>query len=182
MRDMWRLFRGLAAGVWLWGAAWHVPLAYAADTQLQLKAVYLGRFASYVQWPRQEASAFDITVLGAHPLGEQLAALYADKRIQGKPVHIRTVSRIEDIGTPEVLFVALPTVAARQAAIAYAQSHGILSIGDAKGFAEQGGIIQITFVEQNVQIKINYDAAVKTGLHIGAPLLSIATVLRRSQP
>ena len=80
------------------------------------------------------------------------------------------------------IFLALPTVAARQAAITYAQRHGILSIGDAKGFAEQGGIIQITFVEQNVQIKINYDAAVKTGLHIGAPLLSIATVLRRSQP
>ena len=132
---MWRLFRGLAAGVWLWGAAWHAPLAYAIDTQLQLKAVYLGRFASYVQWPRQEASAFDITVLGAHPLGEQLAALYADKRIQGKPVHIRTVARIEDIGTPEVLFVALPTLAARQAAITYAQRHGILTIGDTKGFA-----------------------------------------------
>ena len=97
-------------------------------------------------------------------------------------MRIRTVARIEDIGTPQVLFVALPTVAARQAAIAYAQSHGILSIGDAKGFAEQGGIIQITFVEQNVQIKINYDAAVKTGLHIGAPLLSIATVLRGGQP
>ena len=73
-------------------------------------------------------------------------------------------------------------MAARQAAIAYAQSHGILSIGDAKGFVELGGIIQITFVEQNVQIKINYDAAVKTGLHIGAPLLSIATVLRGGQP
>ena len=96
--------------------------------QLQLKAVFLGRFASYVQWPRQEASAFDITVLGAHPLGEQLAALYADKLIQGKPVHIRTVARIEDIGTPQVLFVALPTVAARQAAITYAQRHGILIV------------------------------------------------------
>lgn len=177
-----RLYRGWAAGLWLWGAAWHVPLAHASDAELQLKAVYLGRFASYVQWPRQEPSAFDITLLGAHPLGEQLAAFYADKRIQGKPVRIRTVARVEDIGTPDVLFVASPTVAARQAAIAHAQSHGILTISDSKGFAELGGIIQITFVEQNVQIKINYDAAVKTGLHIGAPLLSIATVLRGSQP
>ena len=179
---MWRLFRGLVAGLWLWSAAWHAPLAHASDTELQLKAVYLGRFASYVQWPRQEPSVFDITLLGVHPLSEKLTALYADKRIQGKPVRIRTVAGVENIGTPDVLFVALPTVAARQAAIAHAQSNGILTISDTKGFAELGGIIQITFVEQNVQIKINYDAAVKTGLHIGAPLLSIATVLRGSQP
>ena len=176
--------RGLiAAGLWLCSAMWHAPLAHASDAELlQLKAVYLGRFASYVQWPQQERTVFDIAVIGAHPLGEQLAGFYADKRIQGKPVRVRTAANVQDIGTPDVLFVALPTVAARQAAIAHAQDHGILTISDSKGFAELGGIIQITFVEQNVQIKINYDAAVKTGLHIGAPLLSIATVLRGSQP
>lgn len=156
--------------------------AWPGQDELQLKAVFLGRFASYVQWPQPERAAFDITVLGAHPLGEQLARLYADKRIQGRPVRIRTVAQVQDVGTPDMLFVALPSVATRQAAIAYAQEHGILSVSDAKGFAALGGIIQINFVEQNVQIKINYDAAVKTGLHIGAPLLSIATVLRGSQP
>lgn len=156
--------------------------AWPSQDELQLKAVFLGRFASYVQWPQAERAAFNITVLGAHPLGEQLARLYADKRIQGRPVHIHTVAQVQDVGTPDMLFVALPSVATRQAAIAYAQEHGILSVSDAKGFAALGGIIQINFVEQNVQIKINYDAAVKTGLHIGAPLLSIATVLRGSQP
>lgn len=72
-------------------------------------------------------------------------------------------------------------MAARQAAITYAQRHGILTIGDPRVSPSRSGIIQITFVEQNVLIKISYDAAVKAGLH-GAPLLSIATVLRRSQP
>ena len=179
---MWRLYRGLVAGLWLWNAAWHAPLAHASDTELQLKAVYLGRFASYVQWPRQEPSVFDITLLGVHPLSEKLTALYADKRIQGKPVRIDTVAKVQDIGTPQLLFVASPTVAARQAAIAYAQSRGILTVSDSKGFAELGGVIQINFVAQNVQIKINHEAAVKTGLHIGAPLLSIATVLRGEAP
>ena len=156
--------------------------AWPSHHELQLKAVFLGRFASYVQWPQPERAAFDITVLGNTPLAAQLEQLYADKRIQGRPVRIRTVAQVQDVGTPDMLFIALPSIALRQAAIAYAQEHGILSVSDAKGFAEQGGIIQMNFVAQQVQIKINYDAAVKTGLHIAAPLLSIATVLRGSQP
>ena len=81
-----------------------------------------------------------------------------------------------------LLFIALPTVAERQAAIAYAHRAHILTVSDAKGFAEQGGIIQMTRVAQNIQIKINYDAALTSGLRIAAPLLSIATVLRKDSP
>lgn len=180
---MQRTWHTLAAGLCLGVAAWAAPLAHAdEDHELKLKAVFLGRFASYVKWPQQPPPVFQITVVGAHPLGERLAALYADKHIQGKPVRIHTVAQVQDIGTPQLLFVALPTVAARQAAIAYAQSRGILTVSDSKGFAELGGVIQINFVAQNVQIKINHEAAVKTGLHIGAPLLSIATVLRGGSP
>lgn len=168
----------LATALWL--LAGSAP-ARASSDELQLQAVFLGRFASYVQWPPSGRATFDIAVLGPHALAQQLPALYADKRIQGKPVRIRAVQDY-DIGQPDILFIALPSVAARQAAIAYAQDNGILSISDSKGFAEGGGIIQINFVGQNAQIKINYDAAVKTGLHISAPLLSIATVLRASPP
>ncbi|MDE2413934.1 MAG: YfiR family protein [Comamonadaceae bacterium] len=171
--------RGLLALLCL--LAGMVP-AWPGSDELQLKAIFLGRFASYVQWPQAERPSFDITVLGSHPLGAQLAQLYADKRIQGRPVRIHTTSQLHDVGQPDLLFVALPSVVARKDAIVYAQEHGVLTVSDARGFAEQGGVIQINFVEQNAQIKINYDAAVKTGLHIGAPLLSIATVLRRSQP
>ncbi len=167
-----------------WLLAWLLlctnSLAQADEAQRQLEAVFLGRFASYVQWPHQGRPTFDIAVVGSNPFGERLNALYADKRIQGKPVRIHLVSDVSGIGTPDVLFVALPTVAARQAAIAHAHRHGILTVSDARGFAEQGGIIQLSFVGQNIQIKINYDAAMKTGLQIAAPLLSIATVLRES--
>lgn len=162
--------------------AWLAPLARASDTELQLKAVFLGRFANYVQWPHPERTPFVISVLGAPSLGEQLTRLYADKRIQGKPVLVRSVTSIHDLDMTHVLFIATPSTAARQEAIAYAQRHGILSISDSKGFADQGGVIQLNFVEQNTQIKINHDAAMKTGLHIAAPLLSIATVLRGPQP
>lgn len=168
----------------LWCACM-TQLAQAHEPQ-QLKAIFLGRFASYVQWPDEDRSTFVIAVLGSNPLGQELGALYADKRIQNKPVRIYTIGSLEGLSAlerpPDLLFVALPTAAARQDAIAYGQRHGVLTVSDAKGFAEQGGIIQIGFVEQSAHIKINYDAAIQTGLQIAAPLLSIATVLRKGSP
>ena len=81
-----------------------------------------------------------------------------------------------------MLFITLASFSARLAAVEYAQKHGILTISEIKGFAESGGVIQLDFVEQKARIKINHDAAVKSGLKIGAPLLSIAHVLRGEKP
>ena len=159
--------------------------AYATEAQLQLQAVFLGRFASYVQWPEgPQRQVFEMAVVGPNPFGQQLQALYADKLIHGRPVRITQADSVAALGPqpPDLLFIALPTVAERQAAIAYAHRAHILTVSDAKGFAEQGGIIQMTRVAQNVQIKINYDAALASGLRIAAPLLSIATVLRKDSP
>ena len=161
------------------------PAAYANEAQLQLQAVFLGRFASYVQWLEgSQREVFEMAVVGPNPFGQQLQALYADKLIHGRPVRITQADSVAALGPqpPDLLFIALPTVAERQAAIAYAHRAHILTVSDAKGFAEQGGIIQMTRVAQNVQIKINYDAALASGLRIAAPLLSIATVLRKDSP
>lgn len=152
---------------------------YAGDIERRLEAVFLGRFASYIEWPTATSgSRFVITLIDENPFGQLLEEIYKDKRINGKPVEVRHVTRVKDIGKTDLLFIALDTATARQEAIEYAQKNGILTICDAKGFAERGGIIQLNFVGQKTQIKINHDAAVKSGIRIGAPLLSIATVIR----
>lgn len=158
------------------------PGVLAGDEERKLEAVFIGRFASYIEWPVKGHEKFVITLLDDNPFGTLLDDLYQDKRIHGKPIELRYATKLEQVGNTDVLFITLSTVAARQAAIAHAQKNGILTIGEAKGFAASGGIIQLDFVEQKARIKINHDAAVKSGFKIGAPLLSIATVLRGDKP
>ncbi|MCX7897621.1 MAG: YfiR family protein [Rhodocyclaceae bacterium] len=154
----------------------------ASEEEKKLQAVFIGRFASYVEWPDGRRERFVITLLDDNPFGNLLGELYHDKRINGKPVELRHARRLEEVGETDILFITVANFQARRAAIEYAQKNGILTISEIKGFAENGGIIQIDFVEQRVRIKINYDAAMKSGLKIGAPLLSIATVLRGEKP
>ena len=152
--------------------------AWSGDEERKLEAVFIGRFASYIDWPAKSREKFVITLLDDNPFGQLLDHLYQDKRIQNRPIELRYANRLDQVGETDVLFITLSSYAARLAAIDYAQKRGVLTISEIKGFAESGGVIQLDFVEQKARIKINHDAAVKSGLKIGAPLLSIASVLR----
>ena len=158
------------------------PWAWAGDEERKLEAVFIGRFASYIEWPAKPRDRFVITLLDDNPFGSLLDDLYRDKRIHNKPIELRYATRLEQVGETDALFITLTSSAARAAAIDHAQRNGILTISEAKGFAESGGIIQLDFIEQKARIKINHGAALKSGLRIGAPLLTIATVLRGDKP
>jgi len=152
--------------------------ALASDEEKKLMAVFLGRLSSHIEIPDRSAPTFVITLIDENPFGKLLDDLYKDKTIAGKPVEIRYVAKVEEIGRSDILFVTQMNPQARQAAIAYAQNHSILTISHANGFAEHGGIIQLDFVQQHMRIKINLDAAAKSHIRIGDPLLSLATLIK----
>lgn len=152
--------------------------AYAGEEENKLMAVFFSRFSSYIELPDRSARKFVITLIDENPFGEFLNEFYRNKTISGKPVEIHLVNQSEEIGQTDILFVTLENPRARQAAIDYAQKNSILTISQAKGFAERGGIIQLDFLQQGTRIKINHDAAVKSKLRIAAPLLALATVVK----
>lgn len=152
--------------------------AWGSDEERKLEAAFLGRFASYIDWEAKSKEFFIITLIDENPFGTILDKLYADKRIKGKPVLVRLVRRVEEIGVTDLLFITLNTQKDRLEAIKYAQDHSILSISESRGFATSGGIIQLNFVDQKIRITINHDAATRSGIKIASPLLSVATVLQ----
>lgn len=156
--------------------------AFASDEDNKLLAVFFGRFSNYIELPDRGAKQFVITLIDENPFGRLLDDLYKGKLINGKPVEVRYVTRIEDIGQSDILFVTLVNPRTRQDAIDYAGKKSILTISTAMGFAERGGIIQLDFLQQHTRIKINHGAAVKSNIRIGAPLLSLATVIRGEAP
>jgi hypothetical protein len=157
-------------------------VALASQEENKLLAVFLGRFASYIEFPENKAGQFVITVIDENPFGNLLDELYQGKVLGGKPVLIRYATKIEDVGQSDIMFITLVNPRTRQDAIDYGVKKSILTISTAMGFAERGGIIQLDFLQQHPRIKINHGAAVKSNIRIGAPLLSLATVIRGDAP
>jgi hypothetical protein len=155
---------------------------WASQEENKLLAVFFGRFASYIDLPNRSAAQYVITLIDENPFGSLLDNLYRGKVIGGKPVVIRYATKVDEVGQTDILFITLVNPRTRQDAIDYGIKNSILTISTAQGFAERGGIIQLDFVQQHSRIKINHGSAIKSNIRIGAPLLSLATVIRGDTP
>jgi hypothetical protein len=56
-------------------------------------------------------------------------------------------------------------------------SNRILIIGERKYFAKEGGVIEIDFDEENVDIKINLQTTIEAQLSINANLIEMASAV-----
>ena len=83
---------------------------YAVDrySEAAVKAAYLYRFASYVDWPERHppAEPFIIAVLGSPAVARELNGLLPDHHVDGRPVEVREVAGVRDLRpTRRYLFV-----------------------------------------------------------------------------
>jgi hypothetical protein len=52
-----------------------------------------------------------------------------------------------------------------------------LSVGETKGFAERGGVINLTLEENKLHFEVNIGAAAQTRLRISSKLLALAKLV-----
>jgi len=150
-----------------------LPL-FASNQERDLQAVFLGRFAKFIEWPESSKTIFTITLIDENPFGNLLTKLYSGKKIHGKKIKIKYVRNLKDIGITDILFITLNDYKKVQKVIKYAQKNSILTISEQRGFAQRGGVIQLGFVMQKPYLVINYDASLKSKIKISSSLLAIA--------
>jgi hypothetical protein len=157
------------------------PAHGAAPTELQVKAAFLYHFTQYVDWPGEEdarEAPFVVAVLRADPFWE-----VAERTLSGKSAHDRQFSVVR-IAEPaqgakaRVVFVG-ETEPARLASILRSyEGSRVLTVGDAEGFAERGGMIGFRTEESRVRFDINLERASQSGLRISSQVLKLARVVR----
>ena len=85
--------------------AWAQPAG-----EYQVKAVFLFRFAQFVEWPPEAFSDAQapivIGVLGEDPFGGFLDEAVAGERVNRRPLEVRRYRRMDEIGGCHILFIA----------------------------------------------------------------------------
>lgn len=159
---------------------------YASATEYQVKAAYLTHFLKFIQWPEQPTSSkvAAICILGEDPFGSDLNELIKGERINGRPVEVRRISRLEDTRACLILYVSpsererIPSLI-RTLRERPAPGKSTLLVGDTPDFAEIGGTIQFFTENGKIRFVINMDAAEAAGLKISSRMLALAKVLKR---
>jgi hypothetical protein len=179
------------AGIWLFAFAcfWLAcsRLAVADDNpggvaEYQVKAVYLYKFTEFTDWPAGSFTSADaplvIGIVGENPFGSILDDLTKGEVVRGHPLVVKRLQPGDDLRNCQVLFISHYDKEAMPTLFQKLKDSPVLTVGDATGFADQGGMINFVIDEEKVKLEINQSAAEEAGLQISAKLLKLAHIVK----
>jgi hypothetical protein len=161
-------------------------LSFSIDAQIteyEMKAVFLKNFPLYVEYPKEccisdTSKPFIIGVIGENPFGRVLKDYFATRKIRDKNVEIRNIPGLNDeISSCHLLFISASGKKHLHQILSATRKKPILTIGDTRGFAEQGVLINFYMDSGRVRFEINHKAVKESGLHINFRLLNLAKIV-----
>lgn len=169
---------GLALLVFSPAALW----AQTSDEtdESHVKAAFLYKFTSYVDWPDSAFSNADapfvIGVMGADAMLETLLQLTAGRRVHERPVVVRKIQAGEPmLSNLHVLFVG------RAEALRTEITRPVLTVTETDGSMPPGSMINFLIVDRHVRFEIELPSVEKAGLKMSSRLLAVAQKVYRGK-
>lgn len=159
--------------------------AFAAQFSIDaVKATYLFRFASYVDWPEaaKGEGPFVIGVIGGENVEVHLQRLLSGMSVHGKPAKVRRVQKPDDLEGVHILYVGANVFRSSRPLRLRAIEKPILLVTDSRDGLEGGGVINFIEVDRNLRFEISLEAAHRSGLKIDSALLSVAARVNARRP
>jgi hypothetical protein len=161
-----------------------VPAQDSSSSEYLIKAGFIYNFAKLVDWPgaafSQPDSPIVIGILGADPFGPIIDKILAGKKVNDHAFVIKRLKSVADAKDCHILFVSASETARINDAIRLTKSMPILTISEIPGFANRGGIINLTLEDSKVRFEVNVDAAKAADLNISSRLLALARIVPSS--
>ena len=141
-----------------------------------VKAAFLHKFASFVEWPQgafeRPDSPLRIGVLGSDPLWQELSELARDRDRDGRPVIVTRLKDGDALSGFHILYVKAPT--ARMPEVLQRVPDGVLTVADSDGAHPRGSVISFFVEEGRVGFGISLDSATRQHLRLNPRLLAVA--------
>jgi len=160
--------------------------SFAQTREYLLKAGYIEKFTHFIEWPNttdinNPNVEFTIAVIGRNEFDNSLEKIFGEVKINKKKVRIKYISSINEIENSLILFISKSERNNIDEILKFTSNKPILTIGDTKGYAENGVIINMFIDKNKLRYEINRTAAEKSGLKISSLLLTSATIVKSDE-
>src|SRR5438093_1713916 len=169
----------LALGAW---ASTVMTSEQSPNTELlvtpsALKAAFLFNLAKFADWSGvQPAVTLVLCVAGDDQLGAVLADSVRGQTIEGHGIEVRRTRSDSPFSACHLLFV--PASDARQVLAKMGGTQALLTVSDAPGFAQSGGLIELFQEHGRMRFAVNVDTARRSGVRLSSRLLELAKIVR----
>jgi hypothetical protein len=154
----------------------------ADDLEYEVKAAFLYNFVKFVEWP---ADTFEgptdkivLCILGEDPFGESLDNVVRNEVLNGRPLSVHRTRDVLEARDCHVVFVPRTERARQERILAGLEGRGILTVGEADGFLNAGGMIRFVLEQNRVRFDINLAAAERSRLKLSSKLLRLARTVQ----
>jgi uncharacterized protein DUF4154 len=159
--------------------------AISGKLEYDVKAALLYRCLQLVEWPStnsaQSPDEVTIGIFGKNQFGDSLDCL-SGKRLAGRQLTVKKVSKLARAARCQLLFVSVSEDKRTSKVLESLGSLPVLTIGEAPGFTERGGIINLLLEGKNIRLEVNAAAAEKAGLLLDPRLVKLAEALAAPTP
>ena len=150
--------------------------------EYRVKALFLYNFTQFIEWPveafKDSSDALTICVLGPNPFDKELERALAGKKVDGHPLTSRTIGEASQASGCQVVFVTGAATKRARILMMERKQQGMLTVGEAPGFASGGGVVNFLVKDGHVRLEINIGAAERERLRISAKLLKLAEIVK----
>lgn len=155
-----------------------IPESFSQDvTDDEIKAALMFKFPVYVRWPEGAMNEnFECCILGNGPISDLLSEFDGEKLME-KRIRVRQLSDISESDGCHILFITSSEKKNFLTILKTVKGKPVLTVGDMKGFAQNGGIINFIRKKNSVRFEINPEAGKRAGLTISSKLLRLAEIV-----
>ncbi len=155
--------------------------AYVAD---EARASFVVNLLRFVEWP---ASAFDdgrapvvVCVGPGDPIVHPLARLARGRSVGGHALEVRRRLRGAAPSGCHAAYLRASDEHEVAGILEYARrTGGLLTVAEIDGFADRGGMVEVTVETDRIRFTVNLASAERAGLRIGSGVLSLGRVVRQ---
>ncbi len=149
-----------------------------SKSEYEVKSAFIYNIINFVEWPIDKGlnDAIKLCVVGKNHFGTSLDS-FEYNTIGDQVLALKYVQSFQNIGDHNVVFICPSEKKRLKQILQSLAGINILTIGDTKGFAQQGVIINFYIKDEKVRFEINVDAAKRANLKISAKLLRLAKIV-----
>lgn len=165
-------------------AAQGAAAAERTPLERSVKAAFLYKFASYVEWPQgtlpQAATPLVIATAGADDIAAELEHTVAGRTVNERPVAVRRVAEGDSLAGVHILFIGSTERVRIAAWIRAAQVYPVLVVTEGENSLTLGSALNFVLHDGRVRFEAAPEAAERKGLKLSSRLLGVAVSVRQA--
>lgn len=154
--------------------------ALAQPKEHEVKAAFLFKFLSFVEWPQEALGEGPIVigVFAADDVAVELRNIVPGRSVQGHPVTVRRLREGESVAGVHLIFFGGGETPRLREVQRVAPTQPLLVVCDWDGALDQGAVVNFLRGEGRVRFEVALDAAERRNLRISPRMLSVAQSVR----